>query len=570
MKKLLFATIIILMALSFVLSGCTPAPAQEVPPAASVETQEVASVPEATTAPTDVPPTAEPTAVGPQVGGKMVIVLAGDATTFDIQKMAGWGNLTDLMNATLVTMDPNTHQFAPYIAESWTISEDGLVYTFKLRQDVKFSNGDPLTAQDFIYTIQRALDPEIASPASSALWVPAVSYEAVDDYTLKLTLALPNYTFLLGLSGALAAPVSQRAVEEEGESYGMNPVSTGPYLFKEYEVGEKVVLERNPDYVWGPSWTHGGPAYIQTIEFRIIPEYATQIAGLESGEIDMLDVGAEIQYADLPRIRDDGRFQILERMDQGMWPFVEFNVSKPPFDDIRLRKAFNLALDRQSLVDVVLQGNGKPLYGPLTEGTIGYDPIVETLGYHYDLEQAKELMQEAGYTYDADGMLVTPDGQPFVLDFYIANGVGRPQLAQVLADQYKTLGVTLNMSLEDWGLNWQRQISGDYNITIGGLMYFDAEVMYLGLHSSMLGAINGAHVNDPALDEILNRTRSEIDSTARQAAITEAQKHIIEQAYIAPIYTALNYYALDQRVQGLIYDPTRGSNWFEDAYIVEP
>jgi peptide/nickel transport system substrate-binding protein len=570
MKKLLISTIVLLMALSFALSGCAPAAAAEeptnAPPAA---TQQQAAPVENTTTPTVAQPSAVPTAAGPQVGGKLVIVYPEDETTFDIQKLAGWNTMFSLLNSTLIAVDPQTNQFAPWLAESWTVSPDGLSYTFNLRHDVKFHNGDPLTARDWVYTIQRALDPATASPLSSSYWAPAVTYEAVDDYTLKLTLAQPSYTFLYGLSLASTAPISQRAVEEEGDTYDMNPVGTGPYIFKSYSIGDKIVLERNPDYTWGPSWVHAGPAYIQTIEFRIIPEYSTQVAGLEAGEIDMFDeISAGLGYSDISRIQDDGRFQIIQTSVEGMYPFVQFNVSKPPFDDLRVRQAFSLAVNRDALVTVALQGNGKPSYTPLNEGTIGYNPDLQDQGLHYDLERAKELMQEAGYTYNENGMLVTPNGQPFVFDMPTIDYSFFLSTSQVLVDQYKTLGVTLNISLEEIGIWWSQLSTGDFAITITGDTLTDADVIYLGLHSTSIGGANTSFVRDPVLDEILDRTRSETNSAARQAAVDEAQLYIMNQAYIVPLFSPYVYIPINKRVQGIVFANGAQTFWFEDAYIV--
>jgi peptide/nickel transport system substrate-binding protein len=268
-------------------------------------------------------------------------------------------------------------------------------------------------------------------------------------------------------------------------------------------------------------------------------------------------------------IRDDGDFEIFDVPVTGIRPFVLFNVSKSPFDDLRVRQAFSYAVDRESLITVVLLGNGKPLYGTLNEGTIGYDPGLEEQGIHHDLNKAKALMQEAGYTYDENGMLLTPEGELFVLDYPILQMFNYPKVAEVLVEQYKALGVTLNIMLEEVGIGWQRLVEGDYEIAVGGLGYTDADVLYFGWHSSSIGAINLSRVNDPVMDEILERTRSEIDPTARQVAVTEAQLDMMEQAYIVPLFNSYYHYAVNRRVQGIIPSPNITYFWFQDAFIVE-
>lgn len=579
-KKLLVIPVLFILVAALLLGACQPAaPAAEEPApaqeeeAAPVQEEEAApaaeeAVPEEA-APVEEEAPVEETASEklPPQGGVVRVNISYDITTFDIHKRSGTDTFDDFYGSTLLAVDPNTKQYVPYLAESYTVSEDGLTYTFKLKQNTTFHNGDPLTANDFVYTIGRAKDPEIASPMSGTIYGPVVEYEAVDDYTLTITLAEPNFPWIIGLAQIASQPLSQRAIEELGEDYEWNPVGVGPFVFQEYVTGEKVVFTRNPDYDWSPPFLDPGPANIETIEVRIIPEYSTRVAGLEAGELDYSD----LNYQDFPRFESDEKFNIITYYPQGMWPFVAYNLSKPPFDNLLVRQAFNYALNHDALVTLMLQGNGIPLYGPITHNTFGYDPFVEEIGYHYDLEKAKELMVEAGYTYGADGMLLTPEGEPFVLEMPVRPGDvdDRAKMAEILSEQYKELGVQIEIVVEEPALNWERLIGGDYEITISGLGWPDAEMMYIALHSNFLGLVNLSQANDPVLDELLTKTRTEVDPESRQQAVNNAVEYIIENALLSPIYSANQYYAINSRVKNYLYTPLTGQLWLQNAYIEE-
>jgi peptide/nickel transport system substrate-binding protein len=564
MKKLLFTTIIIVMALSFALSGCTPAAATEAAPtteqAAPAEQQAAPTEVPPTTAPTEVPPTAEPTT---PTGGELTFAESWDTNTLDVQKIYGTPLYTMMFGATLTIVDPTTLQVVPYLAESWDISPDGLTYTFHLRQDVKFSNGDPLTAQDWVYTIDRAKSPEIASPFSGSIFDPIDTYQALDDYTLELVLKKPSFTFLFNLpQTGVAQPVSKRAIEEMGGAYDITPPSTGPYIVDEYVTGEKVVLVSNPDYNWAPAFLQNGPPNIQKITFRILPEYATRIAGVEAGELDYSDLNLE----DYDRFAQDPNFELTNFVITGMFPYVAFNVSKPPFDNLKVRQAFCYAINHDALVTIMSNGHGTALYSPLAVGTIGYEPAQEEWGYHYDLEKAKALMQEAGYTYGSDGMLVTPDGKPFILDFSITPDSAK--LTQVLVEQYKDLGVTLNIVQEDFGIYNERLKAGDYTIAINGLSWGDAEVLDFALASD--GLYNISHTNDPVLDEILHRIVAGVDPIQRQNDINTAIQHIDDNALVTSLYNDVLYHVISARIKNYIWDPVGYQLWLNNAYIEEP
>lgn len=561
-KQLLFAMILMVI-FTMVLAACQPAAPAEEP---EDQQEESAPQPEA-----EEPEAEEP--AGPPVGGTLRFAQYGDPDTLDAHRtsLLVSANVLQFLGAALVYLDPDTN-VVPWLAESWEVSDDGLVWTFSLRDDVKFSNGDPLTAQDFAFTYRRAVDPETASPGTGGNLGPTNmdSFVALDDYTLQITLEEPFYPLLIQLADpAYMMPFSQKAFEEMGaDAWASDPVSSGPYTVKEWIRGDRVILQRNPDYNWGPQIEGMNPGawYIETIEVLTIPEYSTILAGLEAGEIDY----SQIETKDVELLEGTGFMTMLEALQQGPRPHFLFNHTKPPFDDLRVRKAFNLAFDRDALIQLLVQGKGYPQYGPLTPSQIGYWDGVEEIGYGFDLEQAKALMLEAGYTYGEDGMLLTPEGEPFEMIVYTIPIDIWVKTTEIAVEQLKELGVSLTIQQDDPGvLIGQVLIPGDHQFSIMGTTGLEADLMYYMFHSSNIGSSNFCHIADPELDAILDKTRTETDPDARQEAVNQAQQMIVEKAVIIPLYVPINFYALNTRVQGYTYSPKLNALYLQDAYIVE-
>jgi peptide/nickel transport system substrate-binding protein len=564
MKKSFSLVFAIVMLLALLLGACTPV-ATESPVATEPAPATTEAPPETEAAVAETTPVEVTTATG-----TLRYNIQSEPATLDPQMafMSEEDLILGLLGASLVTYGPGGELY-PYLAESWSTSEDGLTWTFILRQDVTFSDGTPLTAQDFAWTYQRALDPDTASPSTGSILGPVASVEATDDYTLVFTLASPYYPFLFSLSDpGYMQPMLQSHVESmSAEELARNPLGVGPYTLKEWITGDRIVLQRNPDYNWGPSFTENQGAYsIETIEFPIITEYATSLAGLESGELDIVTA---VQNRDIETFRADDRYQVIDYPTAGISPFLAMNVEKEPFDNLLVRQAFNLAVDRQALIDVMLQGNGEIQYGPISKTVVGYWPGVEEIGYGYDLDEAKNLMQEAGYSYDADGMLLTPDGQPFTLTMPITTVEETQRLAQLLQQQYAELGVTIELESLDVGVINETVLGGDYTIACGGWLYPEADILWLIFHSSMINALNVSRLNSTEMDTLLDTTRTETDPAARQEAVNQAQQWIIENAIYVPLYTPINHIVVSGRVKNYAYDPIYGAFFFNDAYIEE-
>lgn len=522
--------------------------------------------PKPTSEPTQAPASTEATALpaveaGPAVGGSLVIAYSGEPDSLDVHRSSAVSPIMKHVGASLIAKDPATGDFVPYLATEWSVSQDGLTYEFKLRDDVKFHDGTPLTAQDYAWTLNRAVQQQPMSTAGGSLQN-FKSAEAVDDYTLRINMAMPNSALLdtLALS-TWHQPLSQAYVEKMGDGYGRAPMGVGPYRFKEWVTGEKIVLERNPDFTWGPAFTHGGPAYIETIEFRMLPEYATQMAGLEAGEVDFM----ALETKDAQRLRDAGSVTIFDTTEKGGGTLLLMNTAKPPFDDVKVRQAINQAIDRDVLVQVIGLGESSPSYGPITPATVGYWPGVEEIGYKFDLEAAKGLMAEAGYTANADGVL-EKDGQPLAVTLQTFPVPDWIKAAEIVQQQLKALGVETEIQQQEPGVAVANLTSGNYQLGLTTPGWPDYGLLFAMYHPATLGAFNYSQVNDPELSPLLEMmSGAPVREVVMQAA-ADAQKRIVEQAYIAPLYASRLFYALQPDVKDALFSEVEDILLY-DAYI---
>jgi len=354
-------------------------------------------------------PTAAPTegggATGPQKGGEMIIAYKDDLATLDPAIGYDWTNwpAIKLVFDGLLDYDEGT-TIMPRLAESLpSVSADGLTYTFKLRQGVKFTNGREFAADDVVYTITRVLDPKTGSPgagffvgiqgAQEFMDGTATSVEgvkALDANTVQFTLASPDVTFLNKMALNFAFIVPKEEVEKEGENFGHKPTGTGPYMLKEWKSGEFLAFERNPNYFFE------GRPYIDkiTIQVGVAPDVA--LLRLEKGEIQIM--GDPPPGADWARITADPAWKDRIEIEATVnTTYIAINITAPPFDNVQVRQALNYAIDKQRIVQL-LNGRATVANQVLPPLMPGYD--ASYTGYDYNPDKATELLKEAGF---ADG-----------------------------------------------------------------------------------------------------------------------------------------------------------------------
>lgn len=500
-------------------------------------------------------------------GGTIVIRLGGEPPTLDPQKTNDplmWNALL-YTGGSLVTRDPATGALGPGLATSWTVSADGLHYEFTLRDDVRFHNGDPLTADDYAFTFNRAIDPATQSPVSGTILQGLAAASAPDATTLVLDLSSPNAALLLNLSDPVFAMPLDRAYVESvsAEELARAPIGVGPYRVAEWDAGNRIVLTRNADYTWGPDAAHPGPANIETIEMPFVTDYSSALAGLEAGDIDVLS----LQSNDVAAFEADGGYTVVSSLAAGIDPLIHINVSRAPFDDIAVREALNLAVDRDVIIKVAVDGAADPQLGPLSPAVAGYDAAAGEHGWQHDADEAVSVLEAAGWSRDGDGTFAK-DGQQLAFTLtYASDNDERRRIAEVLQQQYGEIGIDITIEAQESGVFTQHVVAGDYDLAIDGWAWPDSSLLYGMFHSSMIGALNQSQVNDPDLDALLDEMFTAPDADTNLRAAAAVQEYIVEQAYIVPLYTKRNYVAIRSEIGGVAYSEVTARLDILQAYV---
>jgi len=475
---------------------------------------------------------AEPDTLDPQVTGL--------AVSSSIDAYIGDG---------LVALSPQ-NKIVPALAQSYTVSRDGLTYTFNLRRDVTFQDGTPLDAAAYVASFKRLLNPATKAAVQAGRLGQVAAVTAIGTYSFTIRLVKPYAFFLYNLTDSNFIPLSPKALTAEGKGFGRKPVSTGPWQVQQWQTGSQIVLVRNPSYHWGPSFVQSGAPKIQKIVFRILTNDAAATAALQSGEVDQLTLST----ASAPRIQAAGQYTILKALNQGA-RFLELNVTQPPFDDIRVRKAMSYAINRQAVVQVALNGLGVPLYGVLAPPMYGYWAGIKGYSYPYDIQKARALLAQAGYTQQ-NGVL-QKNGKP--LGFTLLTSTGDPafpKAAVVIQDQLKQVGIAVTIQTQDFATEIATVHKGKTQADLLGYNYPIPDIFYTWFHSSNIGTgFNDSFYKDPTLDALIVKMRGTADAAQREALVIRLEKYVSDQALWATAWDGYNYIAFQSRVKGQVLDP---------------
>jgi peptide/nickel transport system substrate-binding protein len=449
----------------------------------------------------------------------------------------------------LVALSP-AGKIVPGLAKSWTVSPDGLLYTFNLRQDVSFQDGTPLDAAAYVATLQRLINPatKAAIQASRLGSVAAVTQTGKYSFTIKLKAPYPFLLFQLSDSGHFC-PLSPAALKSEGAGFGRQPVSTGPWQVQQWVTGSQIVLVKNPNYKWGPSFVHAGPPNIDKLVFRIVPSEAAQTAALQSGELDVLTLPSP----SVPRIQSSGQYTILKSLALQS-TFLEFNVTQAPFTDVLVRRALNYAINKQEVLQIALGGLGQPIYGVVQRNMFNYWSGVKNYAYQYNPQKAQTLLAQAGWTMKNG--VEQKNGQPLSFTTVVFNPAAFKQSAEDVQAQLKKIGVTMNIQLLD--LNGEIAAvrkGGEQASLFAYAGYSLPDIFYIWFHSSQIGTgFNDSRINDPKLDALIIKMKTTLDDNARTALVGQLERYVIDQALWAPLWDPVNYTALQPRVKGVFLD----------------
>jgi ABC-type transport system substrate-binding protein len=355
------------------------------------------------------------------------IAVGVDPDTLDPVQMTTTtvGNIVDYVVETLTQLAPDG-SIQPHLAESWTVSDDGRQYTFKLRQGITFHDGTPFNAEAIKWNFDRLKDPEVRVPVRAPY--PIEQTEVVDDTTVRVTLKQPSVPFISALSWVTAGIVSPAAVDKHNNTYKnySHLVGTGPYTFAERKKGEKISVSKFDGY-WGRK------PYYDEVDFRIVPEAATRESLLLAGQVDLIILPP---VADLPALQRNKAVKVLlAPSDRTI--FIAINTQKPILNDQRVRQALNYAVDKEAIINSILFGAGDPMDAPMAPSLFGYCQVG---AYEFNPDKAKQLLSEAGVQTGTQISLIHPTGR-YVQD---------KEATQAVAGYLREVGMEPQVQTMDW------------------------------------------------------------------------------------------------------------------------
>ncbi len=423
----------------------------------------------------------------------------------------------------LVRYDANSLNVEPALATSWTISEDGLVYTFTLRQGVTFHDGSPFNADAVVFNFERMLDENHPFhntgpfPLAGQFYGNLDNIRATGEFEVEMTLSSPFAPFMSNLAYPAGLIISPAAVEAHGADVGRNPSGTGPFRFVEWLSNERVTLEANADY-----WD-GAPS-VSGVVFRPIVEATTRVNELRAGGVDMI---VEVTPDEVAGLSADANFTVHQQAGPHVW-FLILNVLEAPFDDVRVRQAANHAINRVSLVEDVLQGSATVANSP-TPPAFGSAHNSDIKGYDYNPERAKELLAEAGYPNGVDVTFYVTEGGSGMLD--------PVPMGEAIQADLRAVGINASIQTFEWNSflgEVNPGMKGKANIAQMAWMTDEPSTLpFLTLRTNAWpeqGGFNSGYYSNPRVDALLEAAQVATNPAERDQLYRDMQEIVVADA----------------------------------------
>lgn len=483
----------------------------------------------------------------PKKGGHLTYAMTGSPSSLNPVIISGLPSytVTWAIFDPLVTADPETLEIKPALASSWDFSADGLVWTFRLRNDVKWHDGKPFTAKDVKFTLESVVDPKVNS-RRMADFEAIDKVVVVDAHTAKIFLKQP-YAPLLGSLGMLGIVPEHALAGKDMNTADFNrvPIGTGPYKFVKWLSGDRIVVRANHEY-----WD--GDPNIEEITFRIIPDANTILAQLLSGQIDIADA----KPANLEMFEKNPKFEVYS-CQVPVYYFLALDLRQPRFQDKRVREAIVSAVDRNKIVEKVLKGYGSVAESHYPPYSWVYNPKVPQCPY--DPARAKKLLAEAGWHPGSDGML-QKDGKRFAMTIEVDKGdLVREQVAVILQSYLKDIGINAQVKVYEWSTFVDRMINNKYEDSFfcWWALGIDPDYQtYRVFHSSQMGnGYNNTFYQNPTVDKLLDEARRLTDPAQRKERYQALAKVLAEDVAQVFLYWEDNLLVADKRIKGIKPSP---------------
>lgn len=496
----------------------------------------------------------------PVEGGTLTLIRSDDAVNLTPGQNTGLADIAAnfFLYDALVIMDFNGEP-QPALAESWETSEDGLSWTFHLRQDVTFHSGEPFTSAHVIDHFTRWQD----RPTNAKISL-LESFEAPDDYTVVFHLTTPNLVFLNNISQTewtYGSIPNMNKVAELGDNYGVTEVDgTGPYKLEEWIQDDRMVLVRNEDYALGGSlYENEGASYPERLVIQVVPEGSSRTNMMETGEADL---NVEVTPSDVDLISQFPGVSV-ESFSRISSNHFGFNFDKPLFQDINVRRAITHAIRRDEITEFVMRGQADPAEGYLHPEVVGALPRDETRQYlEYDPELSKQLLEESGWTGDG---IRQKDGEELTFNCYVPSEEAE-RIMQAVQDHLREVGIDMQITrLDSAAFNAATQ-AGEHDARFTPMIYTTADSLWFFITSSIPGPNNLFYSNEE-FDALFEKSQTTVDEDERREAFNEMERHLLEQVVVVPIQHVRWIFALQDRVHGTKFHNIHGTYKLLDTWL---
>ena len=479
------------------------------------------------------------------------IVRATSAPHYDSQRTT-WSSTSDvthMIQDTLVALDWDGKTPIPLLAKSWTVSPDGKLYTFKLRDDVQFCSGKKFTAQDVIYSFNRQKDPATRAPYA---WRAGKIKElrAPDPYTVEYELSEPYSDLLVQLTMFNNSIHNKDSVDALGKDYGSKGVDgTGPYCFVSWQPRFETVLRRHDAYRWGPAmYKNRGPVNFEKLVIKIMPEDTSRLAAMMSGAFDST---RDFPTQFIEQAKKNPLLNVEEAKPNFQLMYYGFKATRPLVSDKRVREAMSIAINRAELTKAVMLGASDPAYTYIHPDALDFAPSTKGV-IKEDVARANRLLDEAGWTKrDSDGIRLK-DGQRLEPIVYIPTVAYFPRVSEAIQGYMRKIGVSWKIVPLDSTIMPSKLSGQDFDLWTVTVPYLSAgELMNFYFDSAQMPVPNRMNWKDPATDEAIRLGRTALDPAERAKGYQRAQELVMQEHLWIPVMTTKMYQTTTKKVKNL-------------------
>lgn len=508
--------------------------------------------------------------------GRIRISTASDTGTLDLQTIAAttpkW--IGRLIFDNLVYLDEQGN-ITPWLARSWSVSPDGLIYVFHLRRDVTFSDGTPFDAAAVKANLDRIVSPKTRTAMTAAYIAPYAHGRVIDRYTFEARLSEPYTPFLNVLAQSWLGMVSPKALAGSPTQLAERPIGTGPFLVSSYRRQKGIRLDRRAGYHWAPDFIgHRGPAYAAGVDIDFLPEALIRTASLASGQYH-LNIDAPPQ--DVAQIEANPALALASRVNLGNpTRAITFNTQRAPFNDVRVRRALALAIDRDGITAAVGFGAFRPTTRFLSSTTQFVATAPQQPSLARDLPAANQLLDEAGWTKRNPEGFRTRDGRELSATVSVTEASQSGPILVALQADARRIGMRLTLRQLTTPQFTARRNAGDYQALGPGYWHTNTPdglyIIYQGrqiIRPDFIGQ-NTARLADPHLDALLLEARRTRDPARLASLYGQAQARLAELVPAIPLYENHTLLAYRRDLRGLIFDTSHNVPFLTTAWLAEP